>query len=258
MHPAEHGERMEYSGLQREDSCRKEINPCTRQGQELISNQIWSASRLNLLVKLREAAQCSYPRLKETWRKSQHKTLDAKLSPTMISYIRSVRMSENGLSRLITRFSHNYRLKTIQRWLSALMPLVSIRSRLMSLRLSLVLATTSREVASIKKEVRLLISVLAFKEMLQLVLLSAVKEPRELFLMAIWEFRMLTQRVNISWALLVASGLLIRKLLERMQLLDPDTILKRIYRSGLSAAITWTSVKSEFASARELLLQITC
>ena len=86
MHPVEHGARMECSGLQRGDSCRKEISPCTRQDQELTSNQTWLASKLSLQEKLREAAQCSYPRPKGTWRKSQLKTQDAKLSLTMISY----------------------------------------------------------------------------------------------------------------------------------------------------------------------------
>ena len=205
-----HGERMEYLDLQRDDSFQKEINLCTHQDQELTSHQIWSVSRLKLPAKLREAAQCSYPRLSAIWPKSQLKTQGARLSPMMINCTRLVRMSENGWSRPITRSLRNYPLKTIQPWLSARMLPASTQSRLTNRRLSSAQATTSRRAASIRKGVRLL-SVLEFKEMLRLALQSAVKEAREPFLMPIWVFRMLTRRVKISWALPAASGHLIRK-----------------------------------------------
>lgn len=62
---SKHGERMESSARQKEDSFLKEINLCILQAQERTSHLTWSASKRRLLAKLRGAALCSLARQKE-------------------------------------------------------------------------------------------------------------------------------------------------------------------------------------------------
>lgn len=84
-----YGERMEYLVQLKDDLCQKVLIQHTRLDLVLISNRLYSESRIKSQEKLRGAAPCSYPKQREIHIplsfENQYKTKDAKLLPMTIN-----------------------------------------------------------------------------------------------------------------------------------------------------------------------------
>ena len=225
---------MEFSVPQKEGLFQRRTSLFSHLVLEVTSKLMSLENRLSLQARSSVAALCSCqrPNVARVVKTKQSKAV--KWQHMMTSSIQSQRMSENELSRQITLCLLSYQPKITLRWPSAQMHHVSLKNRLMNLRPSLVPVTTSKRVASLKKEVAQSNEV--FMEMQQLVL-QWVDQALEPYHMQTQPLCKAAQRVSTSYLKPVDLDPQKRNKFQGRPLAQAITH-RRIYRSGSSAVIT--------------------